>query len=210
MAIAPNLIIFDMDGVLVDVTDSYRAAIQCTVANFTGKQVTNEVIQEYKNKGGFNDDWRLSQRLIHDAGLNVRYQDVVDFFQSMFLGANNDGLILKERWIAKNGHMEALAKHATLAVFTGRMRAEAYLTLDRFAPGLITDVVGVDDVINPKPAPEGLLKIVERNRYRKVWYVGDSIDDALASRDARIPFIGVAAKKSPLRKALADQAQSLG
>ncbi len=136
--------------------------------------------------------------------MTVRYQDVVDFFQSVFLGANNDGLILKERWIAKNGHLEALAKHATLAVFTGRMRAEAYLTLDRFAPGLITDVVGVDDVINPKPAPEGLNKIIERTRYRKVWYVGDSVDDALAAREARIPFIGIAAKNSPSRKALVE------
>src|SRR5271156_3051126 len=108
MAIAPNLIIFDMDGVLVDVTESYRAAITCTVANFTGKQVTNEMIQEYKNKGGFNDDWLLSQRLIQDNGLNVRYQDVVEFFQSIFLGADNDGLILKERWLAKPGHLEAL------------------------------------------------------------------------------------------------------
>jgi len=201
---APNLIIFDMDGVLVDVTESYRAAIQCTVANFTGKQVTNEMIQEYKNRGGFNDDWLLSQRLIQEHGLNVRYQDVVDFFQSVFLGANNDGLILKERWLAKPGHLEALAANAILAVFTGRMRAEANLTLDRFAPGLIKYVVGVDDVINPKPAPEGLVKIVENHRYRKVWYVGDSIDDALAAREARIPFIGIAAKNSPSRKALVE------
>ncbi len=201
---APNLIIFDMDGVLVDVTESYRAAIQCTVANFTGKQVTNEMIQEYKNRGGFNDDWLLSQRLIQDHGLNVRYQDVVDFFQSVFLGANNDGLILKERWLAKPGHLEALAANAILTVFTGRMRAEANLTLDRFAPALIKEVVGVDDVINPKPAPEGLVKIVENHRYRKVWYVGDSIDDALAAREARIPFIGIAAKNSPSRKALVE------
>jgi HAD superfamily phosphatase len=204
MAVTPNLIIFDMDGVLVDVTDSYRAAIQCTVANFTGRQITNEMIQEYKNRGGFNDDWLLSQRLIQDHGLNLRYQDVVEFFQSVFLGANNDGLILKEKWLANAGHLEALAQNATLAVFTGRMQAEAYLTLNRFAPGIISDVVGVDDVINPKPAPEGLLKITEKYRYRKVWYVGDSIDDALAAREARVPFIGIAARNSPSRKAIVE------
>ena len=199
-----NLIIFDMDGVLVDVTESYRAAIQCTVANFTGQQVTNDMIQDYKNRGGFNDDWLLSQKLIQDRGLNVRYQDVVDFFQSVFLGANNDGLISRERWLAKTGHLEALANHATLTVFTGRMRAEAHLTLDRFAPGLIAEVIGVDDVVNPKPAPEGLIKIVEKYRYRKVWYVGDSVDDAIAAREARIPFIGIAAANSPGRKALIE------
>jgi HAD superfamily hydrolase (TIGR01548 family) len=201
---AQNLIIFDMDGVLVDVTDSYRAAIQCTVANFTGQQVTNDMIQEYKNRGGFNDDWLLSQRLIQDRGLNVRYQDVVDFFQSVFLGASNDGLISKEKWLAKTGQLEALAKNATLTVFTGRMRAEAHLTLDRFAPGVVTEVVGVDDVINPKPAPEGLMKLLEKYRYRKVWYVGDSVDDAIAAREARIPFIGIAAEGSPNRKTIVE------
>ncbi len=204
MAVTRNLIVFDMDGVLVDVTESYRAAIQCTVASFTGKQVTNEMIQEYKNRGGFNDDWLLSHQLIEDHGLNVPYQDVVDFFQSVFLGTNNDGLILKEKWLAKTGHLEQLASVATLAVFTGRMQAEAYLTLNRFAPGLITEVVGVDDVINPKPAPEGLLKIVEKVPSREVWYVGDSVDDAIAAREARIPFIGIAARHSPARETLVE------
>ena len=205
-----NLIIFDMDGVLVDVTESYRSAIQSTVANFTGRQVTNETIQGYKLRGGFNDDWLLSQQLIEDCGLKVRHQDVVDYFQSVFLGAHNDGLILKERWLAKPGHLEALAKNATLAVFTGRMRAEAHLTLDRFAPGIFEEVVGVDDVINPKPAPEGLLKLVENIPRRNNWYVGDSVDDARAAREARVPFVGIAAKDSPHRKETIEALRNLG
>jgi len=205
-----NLIIFDMDGVLVDVNESYRSAIQATVVNFTGRPVTNDTIQEYKLRGGYNDDWLLSQKLIYDNGLKVRYQDVVDYFQSVFLGANNDGLILKERWLAKPGHLENLAKNATLAVFTGRMRSEAFLTLDRYAPGLFTEVVGVDDVVEPKPAPEGIIKISESVHYRNIWYVGDSVDDARAAKNARVPFIGIVAKDSPHRKPLADALKSLG
>jgi HAD superfamily hydrolase (TIGR01548 family) len=207
---AKNLIIFDMDGVLVDVNESYRSAIQATVANFTGRPVSNDTIQEYKLRGGYNDDWLLSQKLIEDNGLKVRYQDVVDYFQSVFLGANNDGLILKERWLAKPGHLESLAKNATLAVFTGRMRNEAFLTLDRYAPGLFTEVVGVDDVVEPKPAPEGIFKISESVHFRNIWYVGDSVDDARAAKNARIPFIGIVAKDSPHRKPLADALKSLG
>jgi phosphoglycolate phosphatase-like HAD superfamily hydrolase len=145
--------------------------------------------------------------MIQDRGLNVRYQDVVDFFQSIFLGANNDGLIMKERWLPKPGHLEALGQKATLAVFTGRMRAEAFLTLDRFAPGVIQDVVGVDDVIHPKPSPEGLIKLSEKYHYRKIWYVGDSVDDALAAREAHVPFVGIAPKNSALHKALSTLMQ---
>ena len=33
---APDVIVFDMDGVLVEVTQSYREAIRETVRHFTG------------------------------------------------------------------------------------------------------------------------------------------------------------------------------
>ena len=51
------LIVFDMDGVLVDVTESYRETIVQTVEHFTGMTITREQIQDYKNQGGWNDDW---------------------------------------------------------------------------------------------------------------------------------------------------------
>ena len=198
-----NLIVFDMDGVLVDVTESYRAAIQQTVSHFTGCVVTNEQIQEYKNRGGWNDDWLLSQQLLKDNGLSMRYQDVVDFFQSIFLGDGKNGLIQKERWLAADGLFDRLGKNNTLGIFTGRMRWEADLTLNRFAPGVFTEVIGVDDVLHPKPSPEGLLKISNNTPHLKVWYVGDSVDDSRAAKQARIPFIGIASKSAPDSKRLA-------
>jgi len=42
------LIVFDMDGVLVDVSESYREAIVQTVRHFTGAEITRAQIQEYK------------------------------------------------------------------------------------------------------------------------------------------------------------------
>lgn len=200
---ARNLIVFDMDGVLVDVSESYRVAIQYTVSHFTGKTVTNEEIQDYKNQGGWNDDWKLSQQLLKDHGLSVRYQDVVDFFQSVFLGDGKNGLIQKERWIAADGLIDKLARNHTLGIFTGRMHWEAELTLDRFAPGIFAVISGVDDVLQPKPSPEGLLKITNTTPHERVWYVGDSIDDARASREARVPFIGIASRSVPNYKKLA-------
>jgi HAD superfamily phosphatase len=199
-----NLIVFDMDGVLVDVTASYRAAIQQTVSHFTGVSISNEQIQEYKNRGGWNDDWLLSQQILKDNGLVVRFEDVVDFFQSVFLGDGTNGLIRRERWIAADGLFERLGKNNILGVFTGRMHWEADLTLNRFAPGIFTEIIGADDVLHPKPAPEGLLKISNTTPHHKVWYVGDSIDDAQAAKEARIPFIGIAAKHAPDSKKLAE------
>ena len=63
-----DLLIFDMDGVLVDVTESYRATIQATVKHFTGYEPSHDEIQDWKNRGGWNDDWQLSTRMIQERG----------------------------------------------------------------------------------------------------------------------------------------------
>ena len=187
-----NLIVFDMDGVLVDVTESYRETIQRTVEHFTGKRVSRETIQDWKNRGGWNDDWALSTALIHDQGVDTPYNDVVDYFQSIFHGP--DGLIQRERWIARAGLFERLQQRFRFAVFTGRLRWEAELTLRRFAPDLrFEPIVGAGDVANHKPAPDGLLHIGKLAAGAELWYVGDTVDDARSAKAAGVPFIGIAA-----------------
>ena len=98
-----DIIVFDMDGVLVDVTDSYRETICKTVNHFTGREITKELIQDYKNSGGWNNDWALSQKIIGDLGTALEYRVVVDYFQSIFFGNGTDGLILRseERRVGK-------------------------------------------------------------------------------------------------------------
>jgi HAD superfamily phosphatase len=192
-----DLIIFDMDGVLVDVTESYRAAIGATVKHFTGVEPSREEIQDWKNRGGFNDDWLLSHSMIAERGGKADYQSVVDHFQGLFHGDGTNGLILKERWLAANGLFDRLSERHRLAVFTGRLRWEANVTLDRFSPGVFNPVVGCDDVARHKPDPEGLDRICSEVAHGSRWYVGDTIDDARASRAAGIPFIGIAARGNP-------------
>lgn len=201
-----NLLIFDMDGVLVDVSGSYRTAIQQTVEHFTGQRVSHQLIQEMKNKGGFNDDWDLSDRLIRDLGGSVPFDDIVNYFQGIFLG----GLINLERWIPSDGLLDRLSREHTLAVFTGRLHDEADITLQRFAPTSFTHVVGVDDVPRKKPAPDGILKLRAAVPHEKVWYVGDTVDDARAARSAGVPFIGITDPGAPLAQASAGLLRSHG
>ena len=197
-----DLLIFDMDGVLVDVTESYRETIQRTVEHFTGTRIARESIQDYKNRGGFNDDWKLSHQIVADVGGNAEYQDVVDYFQKIFHGDGSDGLILRERWLAIDGLFKRLARNCRLSVFTGRLRWEAHVTLNRFAPDLFAPVVGSDDVERTKPAPDGLIKIRETVPHENVWYVGDTVDDARSASAAGVPFIGIASLASPRRPEL--------
>src|SRR5579871_3302517 len=115
-----------MDGVLVDVTESYREAIAQTVEHFTHALISNDEIQKYKNQGGWNDDWQLSHHIVTKAGVDISFEEVKQYFQSIFTGPS--GLIMRERWIAKPGLLEKLNQNFKLALFTGRPKAEAEFT----------------------------------------------------------------------------------
>jgi HAD superfamily phosphatase len=195
-----EIIVFDMDGVLTEVSDSYREAIVQTVEHFTGQRITRDLIQEYKNRGGWNNDWTLSQRIAADLGTHVEYAAIVDRFNELFLGRNGDGLIQRERWFPQDGLLERLSARFELAIFTGRTRSEADISLQRFAAKLRFDpLICAENVAKPKPAPDGLLDIQRNKAGRKLWYVGDTVDDARAASAARVPFIGIAAREHSRR-----------
>ena len=69
----PPLLIFDMDGVLVDVRSSYRQVVIQTVQFYLGDclglalppgLVTPALVETCKLMGGFNNDWDLTAGLI--------------------------------------------------------------------------------------------------------------------------------------------------
>lgn len=195
-----ELIVFDMDGVLAEVTESYREAIVQTVEHFTGKHIERDLIQDYKNQGGWNNDWALSQKIAKDLGVEVPYNVVVDYFNEIFIGKNGDGLIQREQWFPQPGLLERLRERFDLAIFTGRLQYEAEITLKRFAPDCSFDpLLCAEHVTKSKPAPDGLLHIQRLNPDRKLWYVGDTVDDARSARAAGVPFIGIAARNHSRR-----------
>jgi len=202
VTIDPEVIVFDMDGVLVDVRESYRETIVRTVEHFTGKTVPRRLIQDFKNRGGWNNDWELSQRLCAEHGVEVRYDAVVAYFNHLFL---EQGLIHRERWLPRPGFIEDLAKHYTLAIFTGRNTPELGITLDREGCRHRFLTVTSDDVTRFKPDPEGLLKIMAAHPGRELLYIGDSVDDARSARAAGVPFVGIAAADPELAGLLQNE-----
>jgi HAD superfamily phosphatase len=205
--VATGVLVFDMDGVLVDVSESYRETIVQTVKHFSGKTIERQHIQKYKDQGGWNNDWALSERILRDLGVEVEYQAVVDEFNRLFAGSDGvEGLVARERWLPAPGLLERLSERYALAIFTGRMQWEAAITLQRFAGDLgFQHVMCADDVTCAKPHPEGLLKIGERNPGKSLLYFGDVVDDARSARAANVPFVGVVeARRSRRDEAIAQ------
>ena len=201
MSSLSQMLVFDMDGVLVDVTESYRETIVKTVEHFTGKTIARDSIQDYKNQGGWNNDWMLSQKICRDLGVEIQYTTIIEYFNYLFL---DQGMIHRERWLPRDGLLDRLGERFEFAIFTGRTTEEAEITLQREGVRDRFLLVSANDVESEKPAPDGLLKIAAMHPGKKLLYIGDTVDDARCAKAAYVPFIGIAARHSPRREELVD------
>ena len=55
-----DTVVLDVDGVLVDVADSYRRAIVESLDSVHGATIDRADVQQFKDAGGFNNDWELT------------------------------------------------------------------------------------------------------------------------------------------------------
>ncbi|MFB6089752.1 MAG: TIGR01548 family HAD-type hydrolase [Halobellus sp.] len=55
-----DAVVLDIDGVLVDVADSYRRAIVESVERRYGETIDRDDVQLFKDAGGFNNDWDVT------------------------------------------------------------------------------------------------------------------------------------------------------
>jgi histidinol-phosphate aminotransferase len=191
--ILPEVILFDMDGVLVDVSKSYRLAIKKTVESFSDREVTFEEIEAYKNRGGYNNDWDITEAILKDIGISVSCNQIVQVFQQYYLGNNFNGFIANEKWLLEEGILNKLKQTYKLGIVTGRPRMEAEYSLkkegiDKDFDVLITmeDVGGRD-----KPDPYGIDLALKKLQAKRAVFIGDNIDDIKAALNARITPIGV-------------------
>lgn len=207
-----SLIIFDVDGVLVDVRESYQRTVLETILRITGIRVTRWELHEWKNRPGFNDDWALTHAWARELGSRLDYAQVKKQFEEIYWGKHNgDGNVMRERWLITQAQLRRLADCAELDIFTGRTRYELEHTLTRFdARKFFKRIVTVQDVANGKPEPEGLLQILDGRPASQAVYVGDNVDDAAAARAAGVAFVGVLPARSEERRIREGRLRELG
>ena len=212
MKLEPKLVIFDVDGVLVDVRGSFHKSILDTVRFFTGRRVTYAEIHQWKNRTGYNDDWRLTTDWIASLGKKVPYEVVKARFQKFYWGTKaHPGNVARERWLVTHQRLQLWSRRAELALFTGRTRRELRHTLEGSdAKAIFRRSVTMDDVSKGKPDPEGLRLLLDGIAPWEVLYLGDNIDDALSAKRARVPFLGVLPHGSEAHQARAATLRKLG
>ncbi len=232
-----DAIIFDMDGVLIDESKSYRLAIEMTVNNFLEKngiktKITQEEVRIIKSIPQFNNDWDVSFVLISliEQCINIKdyinkvkpvtpqarktkkYLQVKDIFQSYYLGEKlfrkiynrsptlfwKRGLNLSDSLLIDKTLLDFLVKEYKLGIATSRPRFEALFTAKNLniTPQFIKEefIVTKEDALKEKPDPAPLLEIIKRIKAKNPIYIGDTINDVIATQKAGMPCIFIGEK----------------
>lgn len=188
------IVIFDIDGVIRDVGNSYRRAIADTVEHFTegAWRPTLDDIDVLKSEGIWNNDWKVSQELIYRyfenlgkarSKITVTYPEIVDFFQGRYRGKNPedfDGYITQEPLLVSVDYLQHLSDRAIgWGFFSGATRGSAEYVLKRRL-GLSDPVLVAMEDAPGKPNPTGLFAAIAEidfNSNCPVFYLGDTVAD---------------------------------
>ena len=185
-----DALLFDMDGVLVNVNKSYRVAIQKTASYFLNREISFDEINTIKQRVGMNNDWDTTYALIGNK--NVSYEKVKDFFQKIYLGdGKKRGLIDNENLLISKDQLTKLRlKYKKMGIVTGRPKDEAIYVVNRFNLMKLFDVIITkDDTVREKPFADPIIKAMKIIQCKRPVYIGDSPSDAVASYSANIPCL---------------------
>jgi HAD superfamily phosphatase len=87
------VLLFDIDGVIRDVSGSYRRAIVETVQHYSGLRPEPSAIDALKSEGCWNNDWEASMELLRRSGCAElpAFAALVDVFNGFYFGGDPDG-----------------------------------------------------------------------------------------------------------------------
>jgi HAD superfamily phosphatase len=203
------IVVFDIDGVIRDVSGSYRRAIADTVEHFTegAYRPTQLDIDRLKSEGVWNNDWEASQELTYRyfetlcytrEQLQLDYNAIVTFFQSRYRGCEPDkftGYICNEPLLLDSKYLEELTKaEIPWGFFSGATRGSATYILEQRL-GLKSPVLIAMEDAPSKPNPTGLFATVRAlessdnindKHLTPVVYVGDTVADMYTVKQARL------------------------
>jgi HAD superfamily phosphatase len=207
--LTPNskaIVVFDIDGVVRDVSGSYRRAIADTVEHFTGAiyRPASVEIDLLKSEGVWNNDWEASQELVYRyfesqgqerSQVALDYDTLVAFFQSRYRGPDPEnwtGYICSEPLLLQPSYLDSLTLAGILwGFFSGATRGSANYVLERRL-GLQNPVLISMEDAPGKPDPTGLFATVDqlKQRYQldvemPIIYVGDTVADMYTVQKAR-------------------------
>ena len=201
-----GLILFDIDGVIRSVENSYRLSLKKTVYKFSGWEPSYIDIDNAKNEGIWNNDWDLSLELIKrfrkKENLNLEIpprEAIVKCFEKFCFGVDPDkdskywsGFITNEDLLVDKTFFDLLQSNGILWGFvSGAESASAKFILEKRLGLQSPPLISMGDAPD-KPDPTGFIKLSKKLLGDKlgasnipIAYVGDTIADVNTVINAR-------------------------
>ncbi len=200
-----GLILFDIDGVIRDVSLSYRLAIKKTVECFCEWEPSLNDIDNLKSEGIWNNDWDASLELIkrkRKSGASIiipTRKDIRLVFDKFYFGADlsqsNDsfnGFINNENLLVDKDFFNKLSSlNIAWGFVSGTEHASAKFVLEKKLGLNKPPLIAMGDAPE-KPDPRGFLSLIKKifntdlkNIKEPIGYVGDTVADVLTVINAR-------------------------
>lgn len=182
-----TIILFDLDGTLIDSTDAIISSFYNSFEelNFDFKGTTEDI----KDLIGYPLDVMYVNLGVEDE---LKW-DFVDAYKNKYRQISKAQTYLLENAIEA---VTLAAKIARVSVVTTKTRMYTMPLLENLNIAQHFEVVtGRENVQNPKPHPEPINITLEQMDYdkdkHKVWMIGDTKLDLIAANDAKVNSVGV-------------------
>jgi phosphoglycolate phosphatase len=178
--VTPRLIVFDLDGTLVDSKRDLADSANALIAELGGVSLSEDQIIAMVGEGAAV----LVRRALLAAGLDPESATALPRFLELY---DERLLVHTAPYDGMVDALAALAPAVSMAVLTNKPARAT----ERILAGLglrerFRDVIGGDTAFGRKPAPAGLLALIERAGAtpETTWLVGDSRVDLETARRA--------------------------
>ena len=193
-----GVIIFDIDGVIRSVENSYRLSLKKTVFQFCGWEPSYQDIDNAKNEGIWNNDWDLSLELIkrnikskNSKIKTPKREDIVSCFENFYFGGNPNknykdwsGFIKNEELLVDKEFFNLLsANRVSWGFVSGAESASAKFVLEQRLELKSPPLIAMGDAPD-KPDPQGFIFLASKlcknslgHKNIPIAYVGDTIAD---------------------------------
>jgi len=174
-----KLIIFDLDGVLINSENNMMFALSKTSKKLKIKLKFNI----YKKYIGLPFELIMKKMQI-----NKKYVSQIKKNYIYFSNLKLSKLSIQKK---KLRDLKKLHKKYNLAVYTSKDKQRTHQILKKYK--IFKTIITPDNVRKGKPNPEGLLKILKKLKVKKMntLYVGDTKFDYLTAKNAKIKYVHV-------------------
>jgi pyrophosphatase PpaX len=196
-------IIFDLDGVIYDITEAIKKAVDDGIEKYKLENINrDDVMEEIAHLIEEIQNYPVPKILLNSFELlQVKFLENLSFFKKLriaiFLFNQFNKYKEEESTLFKgiDKLLPKLAKNVKLAILTNNKSQYAEEVLEKFnISEYFNLIIGFNDVTNVKPNPEGIIKILDKWNLKPsdAIFIGDMTTDVDAGKAAKVKMICVA------------------